>query len=104
MIAVLHPSTHEERKQACFFRAKALGEHKIRKAIQKSCAENDIVGLGDKGGIVTNSLCGIVETLLIVSGREYSSVMDRTGNMRAATLLNYQKISGREGRMQNRII
>lgn len=47
------------------FRAQALGEHTIRKEIQKEWAENEKVGLGDKNGIRTHSFHGTVATFLL---------------------------------------
>ena len=46
-----------------------MGEHTLRKSIQEACEKNDIVGVGDKKGIVTHSLRGTVATLLLEAGR-----------------------------------
>lgn len=86
------------------FWCQRLGVHSIRGIFHPAFKSLFIEGTVENNVIMTHSLHGTVESILIQSGTPYYSITLRTAQRNTSFLKSYQNIREKEGKTEQRII
>lgn len=77
---------HLEHRGRVKYGAGPLVADKVRQLIQNACKVNDIIGIGENGGVVPCSVCGTVLMLLVEAGTPNFAIMMSTDHYRCERL------------------